>query len=56
MAAAGRVDDDMTAVSQEEMVQKHAVAATKGKTYGGMDRDGPAREVAFSVSALRTAL
>ena len=51
-----RVDDDVTAISQAEIIQKHALEATKGKTYAEMDREDPARQVAFSASALRTAL
>ena len=51
-----RVDDDVTAISQAEVIQQHALESTKGKTYAEMERTDPARQTAFNASALRTAL
>jgi len=51
-----RVDDPATAISQAEVIQKHALESTKGKTYSEMERTDPARAVAFQASALRTSL
>ena len=51
-----RVQDDKTALAQAEVIEKHALAITKGKTYAEMDRTDPARATAFQASALRTSL
>jgi hypothetical protein len=45
-----------TAQSQADIIQKHALEATGGKTYAEMDREDPNRVIAFNASALRTAL
>lgn len=50
------VDDAATAMAQADIIQKHALAATGGKTYAEMDREDPARQTAFTASALRTSL
>ena len=49
------VDAD-TALSQADIIKKHALEATEGKTYAEMDREDPARQTAFSAATLRTAL
>jgi len=51
-----RVQDGPSAVVQAEVIQKHALAASGGKTYAEMDRTDPARQTAFQASTLRTAL
>lgn len=51
-----RVDDPASAISQAEVIQKHALEATGGKTYSEMDRTDPARTVAFQAATLRTSL
>lgn len=45
-----------TAKSQADIIRFHALEATGGKTYAEMDREDPLRQVAFSASALRSAL
>jgi hypothetical protein len=50
------VDDAATAKAQADVIQKHALEATGGKTYAQMDREDPARQTAFTASALRTSL
>ena len=39
-----------------DIIDKHALEATGGKTYSEMDREDPARATAFQASALRTSL
>ena len=51
-----RVHDAKTAMAQADIIEKHALAITKGKTYAEMDREDPARATAFQASALRTSL
>lgn len=50
------VIDGVTARSQADIIQKHALTATKGKTYAQMERTDPARQTALTASSLRTAL
>lgn len=45
-----------TAVSMANVIQKHALEATGGKTYAEMDREDPLRPVALTASGLRTSL
>ena len=45
-----------TAKAQADIIRVHMLEATGGKTYAEMDREDPLREVAFSGTALRTAL
>ena len=51
-----RVDDGPTAMVQAEVIEKHTLAATGGRTFAQLDREDPLRQVAFQGSALRTAL
>ena len=51
-----RVDSPATAKSMADIIDKHALEATGGKTYSEMDRDDPKRGTAFQASALRTSL
>ncbi|HEX9712656.1 MAG TPA: aromatic ring-opening dioxygenase LigA [Actinomycetota bacterium] len=50
------VQDDVTAMAQADVIQKHALEATGGKTYAQLDREDPARQTAFNASTLRTSL
>lgn len=50
------VVDDKTAMAQADIINKHALEATGGKTYAQMDREDPLRPVAASAASLRTAL
>jgi hypothetical protein len=51
-----QVLDPITAWAQAEVIQKHALEATGGKTYAELDQDDPMRDVAASASYLRTSL
>lgn len=51
-----QVLDPLTAWAQAEVIQKHALEATGGKTYAELDRDDPLRETAATASYLRTSL
>jgi hypothetical protein len=50
------VVDPLTAWAQAEVIQKHALDATGGKTYAELDQDDPLRETAATASYLRTSL
>jgi len=50
------VTDPLTAWAQAEVIQKHALEATGGKTYAELDQDDPLRETAATASYLRTSL
>lgn len=50
------VDSAETAWAQAEVIQKHALEATGGKTYAELDRDDPLRQTYLTASNLRTAL
>lgn len=45
-----------TALAQADIIKVHMLEATGGKTYAELDREDPAREVAFNGTALRTML
>lgn len=45
-----------TAFCQADVIQKHALEATGGKTYAELDRDDPARDTAMRASFLRSSL
>ena len=51
-----KVDDPATAKAMADVIEKHALAATGGKTYSEMERTDPARNVAFQAATLRTSL
>ena len=50
------VDTPWEAWSQADIIDKHALAATDGKTYSEMDKEDPLRAVAMNGSLLRSAL
>ena len=50
------VTDAATAKSMADIIDKHALESTGGKTYSEMDREDPKRATAFQASALRTSL
>jgi hypothetical protein len=50
------VVDGPTAMVQADIIQKHALESTGGKTYAQMDREDPARATALNASLLRGAL
>ena len=50
------VDGPLTAYSQAQIINDHALEATEGKTYAQMDREDPLRAVAMNASFLRASL
>ena len=45
-----------TAYQEAKMIEKHALAATNGKTYAELDREDPLRGTAMNGSFLRASL
>jgi hypothetical protein len=45
-----------TAFAQAEIINKHALESTGGKTYAQLDREDPARQTAMTASFLRASL
>jgi hypothetical protein len=56
MLAGDEVNGPFSAYAQAEVINKHALEATGGKTYAELDRDDPTRETAMSASFLRASL
>jgi len=54
--AGDKVEGPFTAYSQAEIIDKHALEATGGKTYAELGRDDPLRQTAMSASFLRASL
>ncbi|MCJ7780400.1 MAG: aromatic ring-opening dioxygenase LigA [Acidimicrobiia bacterium] len=54
--AGDRVDGPFSAYCQAQVIEKHALDATGGKTYAELDRDDPVRAVAADASFLRASL
>ncbi|MCL1599835.1 MAG: aromatic ring-opening dioxygenase LigA [Actinomycetia bacterium] len=50
------VDGPLTAYEQANVINKHALNATGGKTYAELDQDDPTRQVAMTASFLRASL
>ncbi|SOC57041.1 aromatic ring-opening dioxygenase LigA [Ornithinimicrobium cerasi] len=50
------VDGPFSAYSQAQIIDKHALESTGGKTYAELDREDPLRQVAMSASFLRASL
>lgn len=50
------VDGPCTALCQADVIQKHALESTGGKTYAELDRDDPARDTAMRAPFLRASL
>ena len=51
-----KVDGPFTAFQEAQMIEKHYLESTKGKTYAELDREDPIREVAMNASFLRASL
>jgi hypothetical protein len=56
MLAGDDVDGPFSAYAQAQIIDKHALEATGGKTYAELDREDPLRETAMSASFLRASL
>ena len=54
--AGDKVDGPLTAYSEAETIQKHALEAGNGKTYAQLDQDDPARDTVMTASFLRASL
>lgn len=54
--AGKQVKGPLTAWAQADIIQKHALEATGGKTYAELDREDPLRDVAMTASFLRASL
>jgi hypothetical protein len=54
--AGDRVDGPFSAYCEAQVIEKHALDATDGKTYAELDRDDPLRTVAANASFLRASL
>ena len=51
-----KVNGPLTAYSQAQIIDKHALEATGGKTYAELEQDDPLRETAMNASFLRASL
>ena len=51
-----KVDGPFTAFQEAQMIEKHYLESTKGKTYAELDREDPIRETAMTASFLRASL
>lgn len=54
--AGDHVDGPFSAFSQAQIIDKHALDSTGGKTYAELDREDPLRDVAMNASFLRSSL
>ncbi len=54
--AGDKVDGPFSAYAQAQIIDKHALESTGGKTYAELDREDPLRETAMSASFLRASL
>ena len=50
------VDGPLTAYTEAETIEKHALEASGGKTYAELDQDDPTRETVMTASFLRASL
>ena len=51
-----KVDGPFTAYYEADIIEHHALEASKGKTYAELDREDPVREVVMNGSFLRASL
>jgi hypothetical protein len=56
MLAGDEVNGPFSAYAQAQVINKHALDATGGKTYAELGRDDPLRQTAMSASFLRASL
>jgi hypothetical protein len=54
--AGDKVDGPFSAYAQAQVIEKHALEATNGKTYAELGREDPLRQTAMSASFLRASL
>ncbi len=56
MLAGDEVNGPFSAYAEAQVIDKHALEATGGKTYAELDREDPLRDTAMSASFLRASL
>lgn len=56
MFAGEKIDGPLTAYAETQVIEKHALEASGGKTYAELDREDPARETVMNGSFLRASL
>lgn len=56
MFAGSEVAGPFTAYAEAQLINKHALEATGGKTYAELDREDPVRQTAMTASFLRASL
>lgn len=56
MFGGDQVKGPFTAFAQAQVIEKHALKATGGKTYAELEQDDPLRETAMNASFLRASL
>jgi len=54
--AGSDVNGPFAAYAQAQVINKHALEETEGKTYAELERDDPARQTAMQASFLRSSL
>ncbi len=54
--AGDKVDGPFTAFQEAQMIEKHYLESTEGKTYAELDREDPVRQTAMTASFLRASL
>ena len=54
--AGWEVDGPFTAYAEANVIEKHALEASGGKTYAELDREDPTRETVMTASFLRSSL
>ncbi|MDP9793693.1 hypothetical protein J2S43_002205 [Catenuloplanes nepalensis] len=54
--AGEKIDGPLTAYAETQVIEKHALEASGGKTYAELDRQDPTRETVMTGSFLRSSL
>ena len=54
--AGDRIDGPFTAYAEAQVIEKHALEASDGKTYAELDREDPRRQTVMTGSFLRASL
>ncbi|WP_328465775.1 aromatic ring-opening dioxygenase LigA [Actinoplanes sp. NBC_00393] len=54
--AGEKIDGPLTAYAEAQIIEKHALESSGGKTYAELDREDPARQTVMNGSFLRASL
>lgn len=54
--AGDKVDGPLTAYAEADVIEKHALESSGGKTYAELDREDPVRQTVMTASFLRASL